>query len=497
MMKKYINSILKWSVCLLIVVAGCKQDFISGVNTAEQGKIYFPDADTSGILIPVLKNNYYTLDTVENTLNVSIPVYRGGFDPTTPFTVMVAADNEGIADLITSGKLPDNTVALAPDDYTLAPKDTLSLGEGAVAMGTIVPRIKVGALEKYSGKVVALGLTLSGASKYSVNEEMNKVIFYLPVDSVVGKIYFEASKQQNESVISLLSNYTFDTTANTITCPVKINRGGFADLNNFTVEVSTDDNIVTALRNAGSLPPNTVALSSADYSLDNTVQMSLSNGIMQGIILPKINVASLEQYSGKKAALGLTLTSASKFGIDMEKNKVVVYFDVDSLLNDIIPPSNLIDNDKWIPLNISNSDAVTCTVNGDGSLFYSGGTGGYEQAAVYQSVKVRAGTNYKIDMHVKGSGMTNCWFEVWIGKKPQQGSDYGAGLGTQVLGLNTWSGCGSGAFDGSLAQIGCTGAGNPISFPTSDSVYIVIKSGGNNLGTTGVTVTGIDFRRVR
>ena len=78
-------------------------------------------------------------------------------------------------------------------------------------------------------------------------------------------------------------------------------------------------------------------------------------------------------------------------------------------------------------------------------------------------------------------------------KPPVAGQDYNDG-GIRI-GLSTWSGCGKSPFDGLLSSLSCSGSGNVVSFPTSGTVYYVIRSGGSSLGTTGIKVTNIDFRR--
>jgi hypothetical protein len=59
---------------------------------------------------------------------------------------------------------------------------------------------------------------------------------------------------------------------------------------------------------------------------------------------------------------------------------------------------------------------------------------------------------YKVDLPVKASGATNVWFEVWVSQKqPQDGQDVTTGwdpTAVQLLGLNTWTGCGGAPLTG-------------------------------------------------
>jgi len=120
---------------------------------------------------------------------------------------------------------------------------------------------------------------------------------------------------------------------------------------------------------------------------------------------------------------------------------------------------------------------------------------GYNQGAVYQAINLTAGQKYMVDMIVSGSGMTDSWFEVWVGSaQPVGGSDYGTG--SKIISLNTWSGCGNAAFNGKLSAISCAGDGNPFTVPTAGTYYLVIKCGGSNTGVTGVSFTNVTLRGV-
>jgi hypothetical protein len=120
---------------------------------------------------------------------------------------------------------------------------------------------------------------------------------------------------------------------------------------------------------------------------------------------------------------------------------------------------------------------------------------GYNQAAVYQAINLTAGQKYMVDMIVSGSGLTDSWFEVWIGNdKPVPGNDYSSGQ--KPISLNTWSGCGINAFNGKLSAISCAGSGDPFTVPTTGTYYLVIKCGGSNTGVTGVSFTNVTLRGV-
>lgn len=150
------------------------------------------------------------------------------------------------------------------------------------------------------------------------------------------------------------------------------------------------------------------------------------------------------------------------------------------------------DESKWT--NIGISPGVTFEMK-DGKMVATGG--GWGHAAIYQQVNVVAGKKYRFGMIVSGSGATDTWLEVYFGRvQPNAGSDYSDG--GNMIGMNTWAGCGNSAFNGNIATIGCAGAlvgkNGEITFAQSGTVYLLIKTGGSFLGTTGIAVDNVELR---
>jgi hypothetical protein len=150
------------------------------------------------------------------------------------------------------------------------------------------------------------------------------------------------------------------------------------------------------------------------------------------------------------------------------------------------------DDAKWSRLNITSGVTFTLV---NGKMVATGGNWGH--AAIYQPIQVQANKKYKFGMVVSGAGATDVWFEVYFGTTaPVQGVDYTAG-GNRI-GLNTWGGCGNAAFNGNLATIGCSGSlvgkNGEVTFTQSGTVYLVIKTGGANLGTSGISIDNVELR---
>jgi hypothetical protein len=498
--KVLITAVAIMLMSLSLVIFSCRRNVLTGsvVHDINKGLVYFPDAKNGDSSVIAALSENYTIDTTANTINFALPVFRGAFSDFSSFVVNVGIDNSSIPGLIQSGALPRNTLALDTSGYSLSATDTISYTDG-IMKGAVIPRIKVGRLGKYSGNYAAVGIVVKSANGFGVNTSMNKMVIYFPVDSLVGPVYFPAATGSTNSVFSLGDNYSIDSVANTVNYSIPVVRGGIADLAASNVGITVDNSAINSLIGTGLLPSNTIALASSDYTFDGNVRVIYQNGTLQGNAIPKISIARLSQYAGKVVALGLTISS-SKYSIDPNRYKIVVYFNADDVLALFAPRVNLIaDITKWVPVKISSSNNVTATINTqNGTILFNGGNGSYDQTGVYQPVRLYGHRQYNVDLHVAGSGATNVWFEVWISQKqPQNGQDVSNGWdpsAVQLLGLNTWTGCGVAPFDGQLATIGCTGQGSTITVPTGGTYYITIKSGGNNLGTTGITASGFVFQ---
>ena len=143
----------------------------------------------------------------------------------------------------------------------------------------------------------------------------------------------------------------------------------------------------------------------------------------------------------------------------------------------------------WTILPISNGVDVTLE---NENAHWTGGSWG--QVGIYQPVHVLANNLYQITMDIKGSGLSDSWFEVYIGTEPPVigGPDYSDG--GMRLALNTWDGCGSEPFDGPFSDYSCVGSGATFEFSTEGTAYFVIRGGGASYGDTGVTVDNIAIR---
>jgi PKD repeat protein len=149
-------------------------------------------------------------------------------------------------------------------------------------------------------------------------------------------------------------------------------------------------------------------------------------------------------------------------------------------------------NDDAFWNHITMNAGVTFAID-NGKMVAKGGNGGH--AGIWQAIDVVAGHKYMVDMLASGSGATDTWFEVYVGsQQPVNGQDYSDG--GKRLAINTWAGCGKTNFSGKLSKVQCDGAGNTFTAATTGKMYLLIKSGGANLGLTGIAITNVELRGI-
>lgn len=188
----------------------------------------------------------------------------------------------------------------------------------------------------------------------------------------------------------------------------------------------------------------------------------------------------------------ILLTAIGKGGVSKTSTQQLTVSTSDPSAGNLVKGANMGTGDDAFWNHITISSGVTFAIE-DGKMVAKGGNNGH--AAVWQAIDVVASRTYKVDMNVSGSGATDTWFEVYVGtKQPVNGQDYSDG-GARIA-LNTWAGCGKTAFNGKLTSISCAGSGNTLKFDKSGTVYLLIKSGGSNLGLTGIGFNKVTFRGV-
>ena len=206
--------------------------------------------------------------------------------------------------------------------------------------------------------------------------------------------------------------------------------------------------------------------------------------------------ASQEIFLPDAGVYTITHVAVGKGGAQFSSNKQVTVATSDPAKGNLVKGGKFetaADEANWTRISISDPAVVWTRANG--KMTASGGSWGH--SAIYQAITVEANKDYRFGMTVSGSGATDTWFEVYFGTAaPVNGSDYTSG-GIQIA-LNTWAGCGGTTFNGNIAVIGCDGAikgqNGKIRFTTAGTKYLLIKTGGANLGTTGISIDNVELR---
>jgi hypothetical protein len=128
----------------------------------------------------------------------------------------------------------------------------------------------------------------------------------------------------------------------------------------------------------------------------------------------------------------------------------------------------------------------------------------WEQQGLYQIINVVAGVEYQVEMAVSGEeASVNTWFEVYADAAApaifKKNDDYTAG--GAKLKLTTWCGGLKGKFSGDLTALDCDTQLHPtrklkgiIKFATSGPIYFIIRSGGEKVGDSGITIQNVQVR---
>jgi len=187
----------------------------------------------------------------------------------------------------------------------------------------------------------------------------------------------------------------------------------------------------------------------------------------------------------EEGTYNVSLTTIGRDGTTQTKTQAVTVTAPLNLVNG--GKMNTSDASAWT--NITYSSGVTFAIE-NGKMLAKGG--GWGHAGIYQKLSVVAGKTYVLDMTISGGGAEDTWFEVYVGQSAPGTSDYTDG--GKRLAFSTWCYGNNKPFEGlfSLQNISCDAKGkNIISFAQSGDVYLVIRGGGSNLGSSGISIDNI------
>lgn len=184
-MKQTIKNIFYCIVLLTIfILISCEKD----AKNTDWGiaKIYMPQA---AIVSGGLNNNYpvpwssgngvenYIIDSSEqkNNINVILGVYRSGLQPLEQYSVDVKVNNDTVTQLINNGTLT-NTILLPAKTFLLPASVTVPDGQRESTFYLTIDRNKLLQDSVYSGKNLALAVSIANPSKYELNTSLSTTI---------------------------------------------------------------------------------------------------------------------------------------------------------------------------------------------------------------------------------------------------------------------------------------------------------------------------------
>lgn len=186
----------------------------------------------------------------------------------------------------------------------------------------------------------------------------------------------------------------------------------------------------------------------------------------------------------------LTAEAIGRGGATATSSKQVIVASSIPLEGNLLQGATMDPGDEvhWLPLTYT--PGVTFSIS-DGKMVAIGGSGGH--AGIYQAVQLEAGKKYKIDMNVSGQGAIDTWFEVYLGTAAPGVGDYNDG--GQRLAISTWGCNADKPFNGKLSALSCPKNG-VVTATATGTAYLVIRSGGANLGATGISIDRVSLTEV-
>lgn len=174
--------------CILLVTAlsytSCKKN--DSQKDWGESKIYMPQASikdggiTNDYAVP-LNNivNNYVLDTIKNTIDIDLGVYRAGSDDLNSYSVNINADIDTTNQIIATG-LIENAVLLPSDVYALPAEVEVPDGQRQASFHLTIDRNKlITKYSNYTNKKLLLAIRISNPTKYILNPVLSKTVIII------------------------------------------------------------------------------------------------------------------------------------------------------------------------------------------------------------------------------------------------------------------------------------------------------------------------------
>jgi len=180
-MKHTINKII---VVFLVLVSVCFVSCEKQDNEKDWGyaKIYMPQA-ISTYNVTYAKTSNFTIDSVNNKINIHLGIIRSATQEAKAFTVELSTNNDTINSLI-NNKILTNTQLLPAECYSLP--TTITVPDGKTET-TFYLAVDKGKLITFAGKNVAVAVRISNPSLYELNTALSTTIINISANSFLNK----------------------------------------------------------------------------------------------------------------------------------------------------------------------------------------------------------------------------------------------------------------------------------------------------------------------
>ena len=184
------NKIKYLVLTITLITAGLLSSCSIADNEVEWGltKIYMPQAFTGTTFYAVPTGKNFSIDSINNKINISLGVYRSGLQKLESFSVQVAIDNDTINKLIGSN-LITKTILMPLDMYTIPTSVIVPDGLRDVSFNLSLDKAKLTTFyntPSNAGLSLALAVYISNPTKYELNQAISKVIIIVDVPKVLG-----------------------------------------------------------------------------------------------------------------------------------------------------------------------------------------------------------------------------------------------------------------------------------------------------------------------
>lgn len=329
--------------CTLLMLLACDKQNLADFAAIENSISEISIGDQSG---GISKTNEL----------ISIPIRIGLNSPASKaFEVGLQVNQDTISKLIADGSLKNN---ISIDAGAIAIPNVVKVAYGADS-AQFVMHISRTALEKYYGKTVAVGYTLTNAGKGNqINGKAHTGIIQLNTRDLLTDqdIHYLSTSNAPGGILEAKNQKNYESSSSGLTVPIGLTLASFPG-SVFSVKVVGKTDTLAKLIAAKVLPANTLALNSDQYFLTETVNVpsNTSTAPLEITIPWSVISQNIEKY----LAVVVQLESSTLHVINPKENYTIVLVDCANVMEVDVT------NDGIFSVNRDNGSGPT---GGEGSL---------------------------------------------------------------------------------------------------------------------------------